>query len=658
MKKGFCKKVWLLILDKLILGILAALIVWFMEDSRHQQMLDLRLATLAGQILPNIANERLDPETRARMLSVLADKEAIEPHAVAQFAQVLIQEKVSSRVLAQSISHSIRLDVAPFLQESAYLISKHYHRSSGKVSTRTVDAENCGEVYDRLYLECKRIELEDADRRSGLAQWRSAFSTYVDPEFRGPARDQLDSRSFLVGRVPLVEEQSSATDSDLENSRLHILAHILAPRSLERALDLTNSRVLGIERIGHLAIATFPEDASDEKSKEYVAEQLRRKPVDQEDAALLLAEVSVLASSEKLFGSYLQGEIAIPLAELFAKSESPRVRSVAGRALLSLADGGIAAESILVNHLHRLLRDLETSDDNPEGRPDHDADIETTVHLLSRLKTEPAVAAMKSVLAIPDSEEPFLAELKTFVKTSLGDQLARSEKITCDQWNTYEYFVTATPDEVAACLAAGANPNAMDEDGDTVLNLAIGANSSSTVVKMLLKAGAEPNATGVLRFTPLHVALGHNSHPGVVEVLIEEGANLKAQDVFDSTPVDNVAGNDNPEVINALAAKLENRRMLDRPLLALILSGRNLEVLCALYKANPQARYVLGYTPLHVAAAEADRPHVVEALLAAGAKPTDKDERGLTPEEVVNTAAPGATEIIRMLRQASRDEKE
>ena len=99
--------------------------------------------------------------------------------------------------------------------------------------------------------------------------------------------------------MPLVEEQSEDANSGVANSRLYILARILAPRSFDKALSLANSDVLGIKLIGQIAVASHPmerqirhgtentQNTSILRSQSFVAEQLHRKPATQEDAKLL-----------------------------------------------------------------------------------------------------------------------------------------------------------------------------------------------------------------------------------------------------------------------------------------------------------------------------------------------------------------------------------
>ena len=75
----------------------------------------------------------------------------------------------------------------------------------------------------------------------------------------------------------------------------------------------------------------------------------------------------------------------------------------------------------------------------------------------------------------------------------------------CSYWNTEEFARVATADATAACLEAGADVNARDENGNTPLLLATGhwggtmmdgspASEDPSVVTVLLEAGADVNA--------------------------------------------------------------------------------------------------------------------------------------------------------------------
>ena len=133
---------------------------------------------------------------------------------------------------------------------------------------------------------------------------------------------------------------------------------------------------------------------------------------------------------------------------------------------------------------------------------------------------------------------------------------ARAAQATpsCEEWNTKEYFQTATVENVTACLDAGADPMARDYDGDTPLNKAAGYNENPAVVQVLLAAGAELEVRDKDGNTPLHWAAKyvHFHFPdyvkhlgdddphagGAIEALLDAGADPMARNAAGETPWD------------------------------------------------------------------------------------------------------------------------
>lgn len=68
-------------------------------------------------------------------------------------------------------------------------------------------------------------------------------------------------------------------------------------------------------------------------------------------------------------------------------------------------------------------------------------------------------------------------------------------QVSCSGWDTGQFFAKATAQDVARCIAAGADPGArFTARGITPLHLAARASKTPSVVTTLLDAGATPDA--------------------------------------------------------------------------------------------------------------------------------------------------------------------
>ena len=142
----------------------------------------------------------------------------------------------------------------------------------------------------------------------------------------------------------------------------------------------------------------------------------------------------------------------------------------------------------------------------------------------------------------------------------------------CEQWNTVAYFDTATPEEVTACLDAGADLEPRGNSDRTPLHWAAGNSENPAVIEALLAAGADPAARTEYGYTPLHLAAQYNENEAVIAVLLAAGADLEAQDNLGNTPLHLAAAyNANPVALEVLLA-----------------AG-----------ADPMARHAWGGIPLH-----------------------------------------------------------
>ena len=231
---------------------------------------------------------------------------------------------------------------------------------------------------------------------------------------------------------------------------------------------------------------------------------------------------------------------------------------------------------------------------------------------------------------------------------------------------------------VAALLEAGADLNARNSAGQTPLRDAVLAENLASV-RMLLDAGADPNARDARGWSPLWTWVGWADSPAILAALLENGADIDSRDDYGNPLIHLAAERDRPAVLRALlgaGADLNARNNAGRtPLhaaagtmelglsvsaaaaLAVLLEagadpnardaagvtalqlapGGSRTMMSALLDAHagrfaisPNARDEYGYTALH-AAAQANSPRLIGALLAAGAAVDAVDNEGNTP---------------------------
>jgi ankyrin repeat protein len=167
-------------------------------------------------------------------------------------------------------------------------------------------------------------------------------------------------------------------------------------------------------------------------------------------------------------------------------------------------------------------------------------------------------------------------------------------------------------------IQAGANVNAVDEDGNTPLHYAVGIKNID-IVKAMIKAGAELELENGEQNTALMIAAASDDLP-MIQLLIASGAVVKAP-----------ASKKGHDVLHTAAYH-----------------SNNLETVKILLRAgaNINGRDEAGNTPLLYAVWKANSkttgaekmPELITLLLSAGADPNAKSERGITPLSVVQEA--------------------
>ena len=206
----------------------------------------------------------------------------------------------------------------------------------------------------------------------------------------------------------------------------------------------------------------------------------------------------------------------------------------------------------------------------------------------------------------------------------------------------------ASPDVIAVLVDAGADPNALGRDGRTLLHSAAYSGSPAAITA-LLDAGADPNVPENSGYTPLHIVVGSrirgnpNATLAVITALLDAGAEPNAQDGSGNTALHLAAGNTgNPKNLAVIMALLATgadphaRNGRGRTPLHAAAVWTSTEVITALLDAGADLEALTDFnrfTPLHVAAGgrQDQAPALITALLDAGANPMARDNHGNTP---------------------------
>jgi len=297
---------------------------------------------------------------------------------------------------------------------------------------------------------------------------------------------------------------------------------------------------------------------------------------------------------------------------------------------------------------------------------------DSTPHTVWKEKTERMIASLISAGA--DSKLPcvkmpllnyaFSKENQPLAELALANGADPIQKGT-NIHNTFLHRLSSQPYAqgwMAKLLVRhGADPNAVDDNGDTPLLSCARFGSTLSYISELLVAGADIDAQNREGYSAVAYTCV-TPRPPILAYLLESGAKPDTRDKYGNYPINYTITFRNRQCITLLldAGADPNRSFPERNILSYLMEPARqsrAEVLCPLvgHGANPNVRDADGNTPLHLAAASGypnEGGWCVEALLKAGADVHAKNNAGLTPLDIAKKGKNSV--VIKMLTDAGK----
>ena len=236
-----------------------------------------------------------------------------------------------------------------------------------------------------------------------------------------------------------------------------------------------------------------------------------------------------------------------------------------------------------------------------------------------------------------------------------------NDKNVNENFLDYDWWETATLEDVQAEIANGADVNAKNDnfDGWTALMYALCDNKDIEIIKALLDAGADVKIIDNNETTTLMHGARYHDNPEVIKMLMENGVDIDAKNDVDWTALMYaVTHNRNREIIKLLIDAGADVRVTDS-------KGRTLLML-ANYQ-NPEIIKVLAESGVDILAKDDDdrtalhhaadvfnqNPELIKSLIELGIKVNAKDNDGLTALMVA--ANNRNSEVVQELINAGAD---
>ena len=268
------------------------------------------------------------------------------------------------------------------------------------------------------------------------------------------------------------------------------------------------------------------------------------------------------------------------------------------------------------------------------------------VSLLTTVSNAEIARMLDEAGASTDGNEPLAAAVaESATQSERNDALASAA-------------VSGDIDRMSMLIDLGADVNAADGDGATVLMWAVGfgKNNHAETARFLLQMGADAKAVSDEGWTALHNAAGIGE-PETVRLLLDAGADASARTAGGVAPLHRAAHSDSPETARLLldAGADVNTRAEDgtTPLHESCHRFGDPAMVRLLIDEGADANAVNDYgdTPLHgvVDRPGFDNPKIAEILIRAGASPQVEGSRGDTAYEIAEQENP---QILEMLKAA------